>query len=177
MSLKSRSKLDRRSFQAERSRHARAAVKAAAATPATSVYRCAECGDGTRLYAWTHVVAHGPVSAKGVIDHYDWTDDDDDVIEESIICSVHGEGFVEKLIDGLYSSAMVDGRYVSPTVELATALLNESDVKWDVRHRELYNLALRISGRAVRPMAPEDIARFEELAEARVRQAVADDRP
>ncbi|WP_188197250.1 hypothetical protein [Nonomuraea sp. SYSU D8015] len=120
-------------------------------------------------------MAHGPVSPTGVIERYDWTDDDDDVIEESIQCEVHGEGSVEKLIDGLYCSAMIDGRYVSPTVELATALLNESDVKWDVQHRELYNLALRISGRGWKPVTPESIARFEELVKARARRAVADD--
>ncbi|MEV4079717.1 hypothetical protein AB0J43_05430 [Nonomuraea fuscirosea] len=145
--------------------------------PAESVYRCAECGDGTHLHAWTHVVAHGPVSAEGVIERYDWTDDWDDVIEESIICEVHGEGSVEKLIDGLYCSAMIDGRYVSPTVELATALLGESDVKWDVQHRELRDLALRISGRGWKPVTPEDIARFEELVKARARQADADADP
>ncbi|SEU46508.1 hypothetical protein [Nonomuraea wenchangensis] len=135
--------------------------------PATSVYRCAECGDGTRLTAWTHVVAHGPVSADGVIERYDYDDDNDDLIEESIICEVHGEGSVEKFIDGQYSSAMVNGRYVSPTVELATALLGESDVKWDVQHRELHNLALRVSGRDWKLATPEDIARFEELVQAR----------
>jgi hypothetical protein len=141
------------------------------ATPEASVFRCAECGDGARLYAWTHVVAHGPVGAIGVIENYDWTDDDDDVIEESIICEVHGEGSVEKLIDGLYSSAMVDGRYVSPTVALATALLDESDIKWDVQHRELRDLAVRISGRDHwRPASPEDIATFGELVEARAQQ-------
>ena len=138
-----------------------------------SVFRCAVCGDGARLYAWTHVVAHGPVGAKGVIENYDWTDDDDDVIEESIQCEVHGEGSVEKLINGRYSSAMVNGRYVSPTVELATALLDESDIKWDIQHRELRNLAFRISGRDWRPASPEDIARFGELVEARAQQRAA----
>lgn len=144
------------------------------ATPEASVFRCAECGDGARLYAWTHVVAHGPVDAKGVIENYDWTDDNDDVIEESIQCEVHGEDSIEKLVDGRYSSAMVNGWYVSPTVALATALLDESDIKWDVQHRELRDLAMRISGRDHwRPASPEDIARFGELVEARAKQGAA----
>ena len=141
--------------------------------PKTSVFRCAKCGDGSRLYAWTHVVAHGPVNARGVIDAYDWTEDDDEVIEESVICQVHGESPIEKLVDGEYTSTMVAGRFVSPTVALATALLDEPDVKYDMKHRELHDLALRISGRGWKPTGPQDIARFNELAEVRAEQRAA----
>jgi len=141
--------------------------------PEISVFRCAECGDGSRLYAWTHVVAHGPVEAKGVIERYDWTDDEDDLIEESIICQVHGEGPIEKLVDGEYTSAMVGGRFVSPTVALATALLDKPDVKYDLDRRELYDLALKVSGRTWRPACPQDIARFNELVGARAQQRAA----
>lgn len=140
-----------------------------AAAPAMSIFRCTACGHGTHLRAWTHVVAHGPVGVDGVIDHYDWTDDDDDLIEESINCAVHGESFVEKLIEGAYTAVMVNGRFVSARVALATALLTESDVKWDLQHRELRDLALMITGQTWRPPAPKDIARFENLAEARAR--------
>ena len=150
-------------------------VDAPPATPAASVYRCAECGDGTRLRAWTHVVAHGPVNATGVIERYDWTDDNDDVIEESITCEVHGESFTEKLVEGEYTSAMINGRFVSATVALATALLDDPDVKYDPQHRELRDLSLRVSGRDYwSPASPQDIARFGELAEARTQQAEAE---
>ena len=146
---------------------------APSATPEASVFRCAECGDGARLYAWTHVVAHGPVGADGVISSYDWTDDEDDVIEESVICEIHGETSIEKLVDGEYTATMIDGKFVSPTVALATALLDDSGLKYDIEHRELYYLAQKVSGREWRPASPEDIARFSELAEARARQRAA----
>lgn len=132
-----------------------------------SVFRCTECGDGTRLHAWTHVIARGPVNAKGVIDDYDWTEDDDEVIEESVICQVHGDASIEKLVDGEYTAAMIDGKFVSATVALAAALLDDPDTKYDMKYRELYCLARKVSGREWRPANPEDIARFHELAEAR----------
>lgn len=137
-------------------------------------YRCTECGDGSRLHAWAHVLACGPVDAKGVVERYDWTDDDDDLIEETVSCGVHGENFVEKLVEGEYTAAMIGGRFVSATVALAEALLNDSDVKYDRRHRELYNLALRVSGRGWGPMSPQVIERFSELAKARTQQVMAD---
>ncbi|MEV0382362.1 hypothetical protein [Nonomuraea sp. NPDC050643] len=138
-----------------------------------SVFRCAECGHGARLRAWTHVIAHGPVNAEGVIDDYDYTEDDDEVIEESVICQVHGENSIEKLIDGAYTATMIDGKYVSPTVALATALLDDPGVKYDMEHRELYYLARTVSGRDWKPACPQEIARFGELAEARAQQRAA----
>jgi len=108
-----------------------------------------------------------------VIEAYDWTDDEDEVIEESVICQAHGEASIEKLVDGEYTTAMVDGKFVSATVALATALLDDSDVKYDERHRELHDLARKVSGRSWRPASPEDIARFSELAEARTQQREA----
>ncbi len=93
-------------------------VSRADATAAPSVFRCAECGDGTRLRAWVHLNAHGPVGADGKIERYDYESEDaDEIIEESVTCSVHGEDPVEKLIDGQYtllsSAIMVGRRYVA----------------------------------------------------------------
>lgn len=139
--------------------------------PTNSIFRCAECGDGTRLRAWTHVMAHGPVNAEGVIGGYDWTDDEDEVIEESVICQVHGEASIEKLVDGEYTAKMIDGKFVSSTFALAMAMLDDPAVKYDEPHRELRDLARRVGGRDyLRPAGPQDIARFHELAEARARE-------
>lgn len=82
--------------------------------PEPSIFRCAECGDGTRLRGWARVNAHGPVGASGVIEHYDyWSEDADEIIEESITCRIHGEGSVEKLVGDQYTSTMVDGKYTA----------------------------------------------------------------
>lgn len=92
------------------------AAEASQADPvnAPSVFRCAECGDGTGLRAWVHLNAHGPVGADGKIERYDYeSEDEDEIIEESVTCRTHGEDFIEKLVDGQYTSAMVDGRYVA----------------------------------------------------------------
>lgn len=32
---------------------------------------------------------------------------------EGPICRIHGEGFIEKLVNGRYTSTMVNGRYVA----------------------------------------------------------------
>lgn len=141
--------------------------------PEASVFRCAECGDGAHLRAWTHVIAHGAVNAKGVIDDYDWTEDDDEVIEESVICRIHGENSIEKLVEGEYTATMIDGQFVSPTVALAIDLLDKPDVEYDLDRRELRDLALKVSGRHWRPASPQDVARFNELAEARAQRRAA----
>lgn len=123
--------------------------------------------------AWAHAVTYGPVGSDGTLSRDDWIDDDDDLIEESIICSVHGESFIEKLVEGAFTAEMINGRFVSARVAVATALLNAGDVKWDRQHRELRDLAQMIIGQTWRSPTPEDIARFESLAEARTRALAA----
>jgi hypothetical protein len=86
--------------------------------PAASVFRCAQCGDGTQLRGWVHLNAHGPVGADGKIERYDYESEDaHEIIEESVTCRIHGEDFIEKLADGQYASvsrlAMANGRYVT----------------------------------------------------------------
>lgn len=84
-----------------------------AGTTARSIFRCGECGHGDRLRGWVHVNAHGPVGPDGVIEHYDyWSEDADEIIEESVTCRIHGEGSIEKLTGGRYTSAMEHGRFV-----------------------------------------------------------------
>jgi hypothetical protein len=82
------------------------------------VFRCAECGDGTRLRAWAHVNIHGDVGPDGLIERSDYEDDAFwPIIEESVTCKVHGEDRVEKLTGGRYvpvpELALEGGRYVS----------------------------------------------------------------
>ncbi|MGH3278120.1 MAG: hypothetical protein ACRDNW_03180 [Trebonia sp.] len=90
------------------------AEKRTGEAPEPSIFRCAECGHGDQLRGWVHVNAHGPVGASGVIEHYDyWSEDADEIIEESITCRIHGEGSVEKLVGGQYTSTMVGGKYVA----------------------------------------------------------------
>jgi hypothetical protein len=87
-----------------------------AAAPGPSVFRCTECGHGGHLRAWAHVNIHGDLAPDGNIE---WPDYEDDafwpVIEESVTCKVHGEGFIEKLIDGQYTSYTdtATGRYTA----------------------------------------------------------------
>ncbi|MGH3237771.1 MAG: hypothetical protein ACRDOH_31845, partial [Streptosporangiaceae bacterium] len=79
--------------------------------PAASAFRCAECGDGARLRAWVKLNAHGPVGADRAAERYDyWSEDAHPIIEESVTCRIHGEDFTGKLVDGQYTSVMVDGR-------------------------------------------------------------------
>lgn len=83
------------------------------AVAAASVFRCTECGDGAQLRGWVKLNAHGPVGADGTVEHYDyWSEDAHPIIEESVTCRIHGEDFIEKLVDGRCTSTMVDGRYV-----------------------------------------------------------------
>jgi len=87
--------------------------------PPASVFRCAKCGDGSRLRGWAHVNVHGDVGPDGLIERSDYEDDMafNPIIEESVTCKIHGEGFIQKLAGGGYTSvtrlAMVNGRYVT----------------------------------------------------------------
>jgi hypothetical protein len=93
--------------------------------PNPSIFRCAECGDGARLRGWVHVSAHGPVGADGVIGHYEYESEDAaEIIEESITCEIHGEGAIEKLAGGQYTSAMVNGKFVAQWRQLTGAALD-----------------------------------------------------
>jgi len=87
-----------------------------AAAPGPSVFRCTECGHGGSLRAWAHVNIHGDVGPDG---HIEWPDYEDDaywpVIEESVTCKLHGEDFIEKLVDGQYTAHIdtATGRYAA----------------------------------------------------------------
>lgn len=73
-----------------------------AETPAAAsqeVYRCAECGHGKHLAAWGSASVHGPLSAGGEIESYDW-DEVWEVHEDSIQCAVHPGAVLEKSIVG-----------------------------------------------------------------------------
>jgi hypothetical protein len=84
--------------------------------PGPSVFRCTECGPGDSLRAWAHVNIHGDLGPDG---HIDWPDYEDDafwpILEESVTCKVHGEDFIEKLVDGQYTSHIdtATGRYAA----------------------------------------------------------------
>jgi hypothetical protein len=99
-----------------RSRSSRPAAEST--SPAASVFRCARCGDGTRLRAWAHVNIHGDVGPDGLIERSDYEDDAFlPILEESVTCKVHGEDHVEKLVGARYVAvaelALEAGRYVS----------------------------------------------------------------
>jgi hypothetical protein len=66
---------------------------------AQEVYRCTECGHGKHLAAWGNASVHGPLSAAGEIESYDW-DDLWEVHEDSIQCARHPDMVLEKLIGG-----------------------------------------------------------------------------
>ncbi len=87
-----------------------------AAAPGPSVFRCTECGHGGSLRAWAHVNIHGDLGPDGLIERADYEDDAYwPVIEESVTCKVHGEDFIEKLVDGQYTSDIdiATGRYAA----------------------------------------------------------------
>lgn len=70
-----------------------------------SIFRCAECGNGSHLRGWAHVNIHGDVGPDGHIKRGNYEDDAfDSIIEESITCEIHGEGRIEKLIGGQYTA-------------------------------------------------------------------------
>lgn len=76
------------------------------------IFRCAECGNGSRLRGVVKLNAFGSVGPDGVIEYYDdWAEDADDIIEEAVSCQVHGEGPVEKLVGGSYTSFMTNGEF------------------------------------------------------------------
>jgi hypothetical protein len=69
---------------------------AGSSVPTASIFRCAECGDGTRLRGWVKLNTHGPVGADGTVERYDyWSEDAHPIIEESVTCRIHGEDFIE----------------------------------------------------------------------------------
>lgn len=83
-----------------------------AGNPPRPIFRCAECGNGSRLRGVVKLNAYGPVGPDGVIEHYDdWAEDADEIIEEAVCCQVHGEEPVEKLAGGRYTSFMVNGKF------------------------------------------------------------------
>lgn len=59
-----------------------------------SIYRCAECGHGRHLYAWSQAVAYGPVDRDGLLARHDDTDDCF-LFVESIQCDRHPSGRIE----------------------------------------------------------------------------------
>ncbi len=75
------------------------------------MFRCTECGHGAGLRAWAQVNIHGDLGPDG---HIEWPDYEDDafwtIVEESVTCKVHGEAFIEKLVDGRYTSYIETAR-------------------------------------------------------------------
>jgi hypothetical protein len=67
-----------------------------------TVYRCADCGDGKRLFAWAHANVYGPVGSDGTLDRYDYDETWEDPIEESIACGRHPSGVIEMCVDGVW---------------------------------------------------------------------------
>jgi hypothetical protein len=86
------------------------------AAPVPSVFRCTECGHGRNLRAWAQVNIHGDLAPDG---HIEWPDYEDDaywpIVEESVTCKLHGEAFIEKLVDSQYTSYQdtATGRYAA----------------------------------------------------------------
>lgn len=70
--------------------------------PVPSVYRCATCGHGNRLFAYAHANIHGHLGLDGQLDSYDYIDTWEDPIEESIECGRHPDGIIEMCIDGVW---------------------------------------------------------------------------
>jgi hypothetical protein len=64
-----------------------------------SVYRCAECGHGENLTAWGSASVHGPLTAAGTIEMFDW-DEVWEVHQDSIQCEEHPGATLERLIGG-----------------------------------------------------------------------------
>ena len=83
---------------------------------APSVFRCGQCGDGTRLRGWAHVNIHGAIGPGSLIERTDYEDDMafDPVIDESVACRIHGEDFIEKLVDGRYTLVWQAAALLSP---------------------------------------------------------------
>lgn len=68
---------------------------------AQEAYRCAACGHGRKLKACAAVIAYGPLGADGELSSHEY-DDDIEVHEDSIACSEHPDGEIEKNIDGTW---------------------------------------------------------------------------
>ena len=74
----------------------------AARPPVPSVYRCATCSHGRRLFAWAHANVYGPVGADGMLERSEYEDAWEDPIEESIVCGRHPDGIIEMCIDDVW---------------------------------------------------------------------------
>lgn len=63
-------------------------------------YRCAECGDGSRLYACAYAVASGPLAPNGkeLVTHDDVSETE--LAEDSIECGDHPGSVIEYRADG-----------------------------------------------------------------------------
>ncbi len=73
----------------------------AAQGTAAGVYRCVPCGHGGHLTAWATASVHGPLGADGHVTTYDY-DEETDLHEDSIQCTVHPDEVLEKHIDGVW---------------------------------------------------------------------------
>lgn len=62
-------------------------------------YRCAECRHGRYLTAWAAANIQGKLGADGDLDTWDYTDTWG-VFEDSIECSKHPSGVIERQVDG-----------------------------------------------------------------------------
>lgn len=69
-------------------------------TQSGSLYRCAECGHGDKLIAWSEGLFEGPLGPDGLLTRHDWAEDTM-VCESSIKCDDHGDCVtIHKRVDG-----------------------------------------------------------------------------
>jgi DnaJ-class molecular chaperone len=67
-----------------------------------SLYRCAECGHGENLTAYSSAIAFGPLNADGLLTHHDDVSDDH-VFESSIACTLHMDAVIERRLGDGYA--------------------------------------------------------------------------
>jgi hypothetical protein len=65
-----------------------------------SVYRCADCGHGRKLWAYAYACVSGPLGADGVLSEHQSVDTTEDPIEASIQCTRHPGSVIEMSVNG-----------------------------------------------------------------------------
>ena len=65
------------------------------------LWRCAECGHGRNLVAWSEGVIEGPLAHDGTISRYDYIEDTW-VFPDSIHCTLHVDAIIEFKVDGRF---------------------------------------------------------------------------
>lgn len=67
-----------------------------------SLYRCAECGHGEKLYALAYGYIEGPLGADGSLERHDRCEETE-LAEDTIACHEHGDSvLIEKRVEGIW---------------------------------------------------------------------------